>query len=111
MNVKKFSIEREKLYAKKNPDGRRRQMSGANPNAKGDFIRDDILEDIKSTKAESYIVKISELEKINLDAIEHDRAGVLVLDFVGHDKYYILSQASYNLFLQLLREDKNEGNR
>ena len=50
MNIKKYSIDREKKYAKDNPDGRRRRMSGANPVAKGDFIRDDFLEDIKSTE-------------------------------------------------------------
>ena len=103
MNIKDYSIKREKKYAKENPDGRRRAMSGANPVAKGDFIREHFLEDIKSTEKKSFTLKLSDLEKINSDAIEHDRAGVLVIDFSSPDKqYYVVNAATYELLLKLL---------
>lgn len=106
-NPKKYSIKRERLHEKQNPDGRRRGMSGANPVAKGDFIREDFLEEIKSTEKKSISVKLSDLEKIYMEGIEHNRAGVLVLDFSSVEKkYYVLTEDSYKLFIELLGGEK-----
>ena len=105
-NPKKYSLKREKLHEKQNPDGRRRRMSGANPIAKGDFIREHFLEELKSTGKKSISVRLSDLDKIYLEGIEHNRAGVLVFDFSSVEKkYYILTEASYGLFMQLLKEE------
>lgn len=64
--------------------------SGAGWLEKEDGYNDSLLVQLKGTEADSYRVQMDDLRKLEYHAMKERKASALILDFVAHNKLYIL---------------------
>lgn len=95
MRMKKHKLSREsERRASRETRARLQPQSGALPFAKGD-LKDDIniIED-KITEKASYSLKKATLQKLNKEALQHRRAGVMRIT-IQDETVYVLSKYAF----------------
>lgn len=95
MKKSNFKLSRESESRAARETGAKLQpMSGALPFAKADLKDDTNLIEDKITENKSYSLKKATLQKINKEALQHRRAGVMRITIQG-ETVYVLSKYAF----------------
>jgi hypothetical protein len=75
--------------------GRRQPGSGNGRHAKGDVRSRELLIERKDTSAQSYVLRVADLQKISTQATLANRDPVFVVGFEGRGDYAVVSLEEY----------------